>query len=701
MSDQIPDIDILIIQKDITYLRRVISGVGEPVEIDFLASKLRERFIRTRKINFAERLIKVYDPANDYNVGDHIFRHFGKVRTSQRRNVEFNDYAEGEVYEKIRQRERDYDLICVEWHDPLLKRQAKFLSNSGAQQYLPVNYGRTPGVVTRYLGPDKSERERDQVIEQYRDNLLRQVRAQLLQSLYEQSEFIAWGPLWYLIDLLEEIDYDQIQKAGAMLEETDGPLATEKLVAELFGLTPDSPRFLHFRFSLNYMMENFFSESFYCLSHFGGGAWTNRAKVPKSFGSRPLRLATAKIPAEMARKEFVLPEERLDAGLRDILLEEEEALANRLDGDALVHVLTYNEFVSGSLNVPDDAARFFPEDTRLVFTGDEEEVAAHPVTYHYESGFIAGLTKLFRELKLVPGAILEIQHGETPTAFRLTYVKSDQKLHYPHIEYDPLIDTVRIQSGTEIEAECEVEPHTFVPAGDIEIIERLRSQMKSDAGLYAVLIKLFRDYRSSFHPITLWRMVNIIRDADMRLVFSALSAYKSFYHIDEERMDEYLLSPTQVGPGSIKRGISANEFLPVEAAQGGAETRFFRPKTYLVNLSEAHWEIARNYSLIPISDETECIEIRRYDRAVVLVDGEIQGAVHVTGSKELLNPVLRAQFKHDSYISSVNVEILGENPCDEIEIYHVPGLGDFVQLEAETFEELLSFYEETEESKGG
>lgn len=697
MSDQMPNLDIVITQKDISYLRRVISGVGEPVEIDFLASKLRERFIRTRKIDFAERLIKVYDPTNDYNVGDHVFRHFGKVRTSQRRNVEFNDYAEGEVYEKIRQRDRDYDLICVEWHDPLLKRQAKFLTNSGAQQYLPVNYGRTPGVVTRYLGPDKTERERDQVIEQYRDNLLRQVRAELLQALYEQSEFVAWGPLWYLIDLLEEIDYDQIQKAGAMLEAVEGPLATEQLVSELFGLTPDSPRFLHFRFSLNYMMENFFSESFYCLSHFGGGAWTNRVKVPKSFGSRPLRLATAKIPAEVRRKEFILPDERLDRGLREILLEEEEALAARLDGDTLVHVLTYNEFVSGCLDIPDDAARFFPEDTRLTFTGESEEVAEHAVTYHYESGFIADLTKLFRELRLVPGAILEIKHGETPTSFCLTYVKADQKLRYPHIEYDPLIDTVRVQAGTEIEADCEVEPHAFVPAGDLEIVERLRSQMKSDTGLYAVLIKLFREYRSSFHPVTLWRTVNIIRDADMRLVFSALSAYKSFYHIDEERMDEYHLSPTQVGPGSIKKGISASEFLMPEAEQTGAESRFFRPKTYLVNLSEEHWNITRDYALIPISDETECIEIRRYDRAVVLVDGEIQGAVHVTGSKELLNPALRAQFKQDSYISSVNIEILGEGPCDEIEIYHVPGFGDFVQLEAETFEELLSYYEEIEE----
>lgn len=696
MPAQVIDLDIQITPKDIAYLRKVVSGVGEPVEIDFLASKLRERFIRTRKINFAERLIKVYEPTNDYGVGDHIFRHFGKVRTSQRRNVDFNDYAEGEVYEKIRQPERDYDLICVDWQDPLLKRQAKFLSKAGAQQYLPINYGRASGAVTHYLGPDKTERERDEVIEQHRENLLRQVRTKLVQSLYEQAEFVTWGPLWYLIDMLEEIDYEVIQSAGETLQSTEGAVPTEALVAELFSLTADAQRFLHYRFSLNYMMENFFSEDFYCLSHFAGGAWTSRRKVPKDFGSRPIRLSRAKVPAEIRRKEFVLPEARLDDRLVEILAEEDEKLATRLDGNTLVHVLTYNEFVTGCLDVPQDAASFFPEDTRIKFVRDDQEYSA---TYHYESGFVAGLEVLYRETRLVPGAILEFSRSDAPTVFRMGYVEADQKLRYPSLEYDPIIDAVRVRSGTEYEADCEVEAHAFVPAGDIEIVERLRTQLKVDIGLYQVLVKLFRDYRPSFHPVTLWRVVNVIREAGMRSVFAALSAYKSFYHLDDDSVDEYLLSQTQVGPGSIKKGISAKDFQPVESSIAEDEARICRPKTYLVNLTESHWEVARDYTVVPISDETERFEIRRHDRAVVLVDGEIQAAVLVVGAKEILNPSVRARFKHDSYISSVSVEILGQGPCEDIEIYHVPTPGDFVELEAETFDELLAYYAEAEEAE--
>ncbi len=156
-------IPIDITSRDVSRLQKVIAEVGEPVELDFLASKLRERIIRSRRINFADRLIKIYDPVNDYSVGDHIFRHFGKVRTSQRKNVAFDDYAEGEIYEKIPQPNRDYDLVCVRWEDPTVRKQAVFLQKRGAQQYLPVNYGRTKGNKVRFLGPDRTERDRNEV----------------------------------------------------------------------------------------------------------------------------------------------------------------------------------------------------------------------------------------------------------------------------------------------------------------------------------------------------------------------------------------------------------------------------------------------------------------------------------------------------------------------------------------------------------
>ncbi len=695
MPEPDTELDVQITTKDIAYLRKVVADVGEPVEIDYLASKLRERIIRTRKVNFADRLIKVYDPANDYDVGDHIFRHFGKVRTSLRRNVDFNDYAEGEVYEKILQPERDYDLICVDWQDPLLKRQAKFLTKSGAQQYLPVRYGRAKRIVTRYLGPDKTERKRDEVIEQYRDNLLRQIRGKVIQDLYEQQEFVTWGPLWYLIDLLEEIEYDVIEQAGQMLEAGDGAVPTEGIVKEVFQLTPDSARFLHFRFSLNYMMENFFSENFYCLSHFAGGAWTSRAKVPKEFGSRPLRLSSAKVPAEIYRKEFSLPNERLDARLAEILHEEEEKLAGRVEGDTLVHVLTYNELVGGVLDVEDEASTFFPEDTRIVFTFDEQEYAA---TYHYESGFIAGLGECFLSARLVPGAILEIRGTGTPTRFEFGYVKSDQHLTYPQLQYNEDADLVHALRGTERECDCEIESHAFIPASDVDQIEQLRGRLKIDASLYDVLVTLFREYRPSFHPVTLWRATNIIRAADFRSVFSALTAFKSFYQIDDEGVDDYHLSPTQIGYGNIKKGVSHADFMRAERRPEHAEARFCRPKTYIVNVAEKHWSVARDYHLLPISHQTEHIEIRRQDRAVVVVEGEIQAAVQVASAKERLNPQLRKKFDHDAFISSVDVTILGEGACDDIEIYHVPDPGVFVELEAETFEDLMAHYDEAVET---
>ncbi|MAE70124.1 MAG: hypothetical protein CME06_06605 [Gemmatimonadetes bacterium] len=694
MPDPITEIDITITSKDIAYLRKVVSDVAEPVKIDFLAAKLRERIIRTRKVNFAERLIKVYDAANDFEVGDHIFRHFGKVRTSQRRNVDFDDYAEGEVYEKILQQDKDYDLICVEWQDPVLRRQAKFLSKAGAQQYLPVRYGRAQRTVTRYLGPDKTERKRDEVIEQHRENLLRQIRGRVVHELYGQAEFVSWGPLWYLIDLLEEIDYELIEKAGAILEAEDGAVSTERLVNDLFALTPDSPRFLHYRFSLNYMMENFFSENFYCLSHFAGGAWTSRTKVPKDFGSRPLRLASAKVPADIYKREFRLPDDRLDERLAEILHEEEEKLATRIDGDNLVHVLTYNELVTGTLDVEVEAAAFFPEDTRIVFIAGGEE---YQTTYHYESGFVVGLGDCYQEVGLVPGAILEIQRTETPTRFELGYVKSDQHLHYPRIEYDEAADLVHVKRGSERTCDCEVESHAFVPAGDINQIEKLRGRMKIDVSLYDVLVTFFKEYRPSFHPVTLWRATNIIRAADFRSVFSALTAFKSFYQIEEEAVDEYHLSPTQVGYGNIKKGVSSGDFIRSERRPVEEGSRVCRPKTYIVNLEEKHWAVASDYHLLPISHETEHIEIRRHDRAVVVIDGEIQAAAQVVTSKERLNPRLQTRFNHPAFISSVDIEVLGEGACEEIEIYHVPDPGVFVELEAETFEELMEHYAEVGE----
>jgi len=351
------------------------------------------------------------------------------------------------------------------------------------------------------------------------------------------------------------------------------------------------------------------------------------------------------------------------------------------------HVITYGELVSGTLTVPPVAAGFFPDDTRVTMTSGGNEF---PTTHHYDAAFIDGLGSFYSTTGVVPGAILDIDRTDDPRVFAVDHRHSEQKFQYPELDYDPETDRARVIPGTERETDCEIISHAFVPPADIGLLEDIRNRMRVDEGGYEVLVKLFREYRASFHPLTLWHLGNVVRHMSLQQVLTILSSYKSFYRLDDETSEEFHLSAAQVGAGSLKKRAS-------EKSGGGLGAidhagRYVRPKTYVINLTEAHWKIARGYSILPISSENDILDLRVNDRAVILVDGSIQAAGIVSSYMELVAAKVQSRLGDDAFFASVNLSLIGEGLCDSVELYHVSDDGLLAELDADTYHQVIDFY---------
>ena len=679
-------------KKEVKELMKVLEKVKEPVSIDFLASRLKEILSEKYDFDLRERLIKVYESGNNYDEGDIIAKRFERLRVSQKGIVDFHNVATGTIYEKIMLKDNEYDLVCVDWDDQLVKKQAEFFRSNNAIQYLPINYG--SGGLLKYLGQSQKEAEKDEVLHQYEEELLARIKNELLNVLFFESEFINWGSRWYLIDLVEEVEYDVVLGIKEKLSKTDSALATEYFIKEFYKIGADDARFLHYRFSLNYTMENFFSDMFICLSHHSGGKWGLRADIPEGFGARPIRICSTKIESKLRSEKKVLPRELIEQPLLELGEKWKEEKNTRLTEQEFKIFINYNEFVTNSLDIGKELAGYFPDDTEIKLR-DAENVE-YPVIYHYKSGFIGNLEKIFTDNRLVPGSVITFKKTDIPELLDIEIEKGkeEEKLDYIKLDYNPELDRVGILSKHYV-CDTIVDERLFIEHDKIEGLEDLRKEEKQSANLFQITIKLFKLYGVPLHPIKLWHLISSIVDVNLEDVSSILSLYKCFQHCkDEVNLGKYRMNPALIGTSNLKKGLKGKSI----AVSGenrieiDANKRFYRPKFYFTTLPSAHWTVIKKFGVLPMIRLSDNIEIRSMDKVAVLFDGEVGGALQVISERETIQPHLKKLFKPQEFTSMVECRIIGEGDFEEVEIYSPPETGSFVETDAETFSRIEEHY---------
>jgi len=695
-SDVMVEIKFTIGKKEVNELKKALEEVKEPVNIDFLSTRLKTILSSKFDFDLKGRLIKIYESGNDYIEGDIIAKRFEKLRISQKKIIDFRRIAAGTIYERIVLPDSEYDLICVDWEEPMVRKQTEFFRSNNAIQYLPINYGDPRD--EKYLGQDDEEREKDEVLIQYEKNLLDRIREDLLNVLFFEEDFINWGSRWYFIDLVEEVDFDVVVGIEKMLEKAKKPLPTEDFIKHFYNIGPDSSRFLHYRFSLNFTMENFFPDKFVCLSHHGGGKWALRADIPEQFGARPIRISTTKLGVKLSESRKSLPSELVEKPLNLLSEEWKREILDNVTRDEMKRALTYNEFVTNTLDITQNESMNFPDDSSIVLT-DTEDGAEYRVTYHYRSGFFTGLEELYTKKKMIPGAILILKRTDEEDRFDLNVPEpgDGKTFDYVGLDYNAEIDRVGITSMP-FSGTMNVDERFFIETDKIEGLEDIRAEERISGDFFQTAVKIFKLYQVPLHPLKLWHLMSSIVDVSTDEVFTILSKYKCFqYCNDEVNLGKYRMNPSLIGSTNLKKGVKGKGLVitPKPRVVTDSRKRFYRPKCYFTTLSPAHWKIIKKYGVLPMGRLSNNLELRFRDKVAILFDEEnVGGAVEIVSEREMMQPHLRQLFKDDKFNCTADCRILGDGVYSGIELFAPPELGGAVETDADTFHKIEMFYEE-------
>jgi hypothetical protein len=694
------DLDITIDKKALKYLKKDLNKLKVPVNIDYLAENLKEYFANDVKEIIGSKLVKIYDPVNDYNQGDVVTRRFDKLRMSKKKEVEFNDYAVGIVYDKIYQENENYDLICVRWKDPSVMKQEEFYRSINAVRYYPVNIGRKPGKV-KYLGEEGRLEEKEKVEEELNAALTRFLRERLLDVIFDDEDLVNWGNLWYLIDLLEEVEYEKINRISKMLDSSRLPIATEKFIRDIFKVRTENPKFLHYRFSVNYTMDTYFKEKFICMSHFSGGKWDLRSKYPPDFGLKPIRITIPKFKKEEKKPNVLLEYDDLDENIKAILEPRETEKGNGED-DVWKVVLTYNELICGAIETTDAPAGFFPDDIEVVFY-DTANNSKYFVENHFGSKFISNLNKYFDSGNAVPGGILYIKKTDIPATFEIFRTETQEGKTYNRLKYNVQSDEVTIKDET-VEYTGEVDEFTFIDPLCISELESSRKKYHRFKNSFDVLIEIFRKFTGPIHFLKLVSLVNVIQKLPLEAVASALSAYKCFYHIEKNGEPGYFwLNTDLAGSAKLRKEISSRirEILSEDLLPKIEKVIYFKPKTYLYQMPEKVWNVAQQYEYLPLPLNFGNQEMHLSDNVVLMVNDVVQAAVRVNNVKEAIPPYIASELPKKEYIALIGCEVLGAGPCDAVEFPFPPDPGVLVEIDKNVFEQILEHYNQAEGTTTG
>ena len=233
----------------------------------------------------------------------------------------------------------------------------------------------------------------------------------LEQALAGDPRFVAFGPEYFLRDMLESYGRNDTRRISDYIKERGEPLSDVDLLLDVYGKRRTDPDFQAVCFSLN--------------------AHLATEKDFEFVGTGERRLWSVEgLPTIGSEKR-----KAADIGQDYRVLLEYATPAEEHFGEAeeyVEHILTYYEYEYGVLPLDGDLASFFPQ---AYVSGQRAAVVTFEAPQHYltfnveirfptsnRGGFLSGFSTFFHE-NLVPGALFTIEHGDSAGTYRIQYLQ--------------------------------------------------------------------------------------------------------------------------------------------------------------------------------------------------------------------------------------------------------------------------------------
>lgn len=448
---------------------------------------------------------KVYQPQASYNVGDElVFPVLG--------------FAHGTV-KGIRSgynpKDGQFQVIEVEMDGSVREFAAEF----SAEHRLNVEDG---------SGFEALENvDLDQLFALYGDV----VQDKVTQALESHNEFVRLGDVWFVKQLMAEVNVGHLHLTEAILEiHNGGPLTTEEILPQLDMDTGVDKEVLIFSLNYHLLQDERFDE----VAPQGKVAWFLRRMEPESVLQIPSRLVYRSIPYDRA---LISPQLRL---LERELDDEWSNLESPSGVHPVVFTLLFPHRYAGTIPLSARIRPLFPPSSsprqRILLLDDEteEEIVGWIVQ---EGRYIYGLTDWYEKNGIPIGGFVHLQPGPEPGIVKLGFDRRRAQREW--VRLATAVDN-RIQFELKRRAiGCGFDDLMIVGTDTIAAIDalwrRAESHQRSVASLLAEIFPQLAGLnpQNTVHAKTLYSALNMLRRVPPGPMFAELVRHPAFQPVGD------------------------------------------------------------------------------------------------------------------------------------------------------------------------
>jgi hypothetical protein len=514
---------LVITNKDVTYLYGMILDGGKPVSTAALAQALIERHCRQEETTIEAELSRgaVYQPKDLYEVGQAII--FPAL-----------DYALGVVTGTRPGRNPDYGqftVIQVEFEGEDEVRE--FASGLEGDHRLNRKQGEGDLLAAgELLSPQE-------LYEQYGSS----VEAKLTSTLRGHKEFVSYGGEWFLRDLLVRIDEGRLHIAEALIEIKSMPMAPMDLLSEL-DLPAEAPQEIRI-LSLNCALEA--DGRFDNIGDMGRDIWYLKRLTPEQVVHPPARLHLGQEPyvRQGISEELLLIEREID----------DEGSGEEVMGPSrpiyrTTLALTYPHWRCGTLPLTVRTRALFPEASHhhspiVLLDGQRGERMQGWVVH--QGLFVYGLEAWYRRYELPVGAFIKLERTRDPRVVTVDFEARRLKRLWGIVA--AVQDRKLVFQVRKVPVSCEYDEQLFIAEDDPEAVDRLWAEAHARGeSLLQIMVRIMPELtklspQGTVHAKTIYSAVNLLKRVAPGPVFALLSSEPcfvlmggGFWTFDESRL---------------------------------------------------------------------------------------------------------------------------------------------------------------------
>lgn len=508
------DVNLNIEKKEIKYMKELLDGKSDPVELDEIA--YRVALFKTQ--DDRAHKVKIYNPDCEYKVNDLIYKEYpGKIPIGAKKHIEID---EGVVLKVVDVRTRfGIDEIKLSYEGTSeFKKYLAYLDRQKIELLLPHKQEKPPEK-PEYLDIEVDPRQKQDPLEN-RDFCI--LKRKLAGVLNKENDIAFISDKVLLTQNLKPIGPEVFDKIREFLKENKQSETTEFFVENFVRVKAGDPGFDAFCFSLNYRMWKDYKIDFQQTRKEGWGKWNLISVI------------------YYTKKDSIISEE--NPLLNSVTLCNKKNITQRrrkfeesvfIEGMSRYY-LTQREVYAGAVKLK--SGFLDCGDSIEIELVDGKTKKNHLVYYYSDDHLLLGFKELFEKYKALQGMILTFEELEDGR-WQFTVRTTKKGTIADKIEYIEEKKTFNI-SEEKVASPVFVNKAMFLEADIFKTLFAKIDEYRQIETLNKLVHKIFLDFgikerNYEIHILRLYHILDMVYPIDLKLVEDVILCNNEFIPSDK------------------------------------------------------------------------------------------------------------------------------------------------------------------------